>query len=366
MPRTPHRSHRSAAPRRTTLLAVTLVTALVLAACGSSKNAPDADAGEARSTTTAAAGGDPTEGVALTGATCEGGDTAGELELTDASGTVTLPGVATKVVALEWTYVEDLLAVGVQPIGVADVPGYGTWVRAEPALDAGVEDVGSRQEPSIERIRRLQPDLIITSADREGGAGIDQLTDIAPVLSFDAYPSDGTTQWEEMTTTFCTVATAVGKADEADAVLRDLDAKIAEGRTAIEDADLPTEEVVLAQGEGTPDAPMFRMFTDNAMVMQLVNGLGLENGWDGPEEEYGFNSVTLEGLVDAGDAWFLPVAPDDALAEFNEKYGDSPIWTSLGFVQEDRIRPLGNDAWFFGGPLSADYLVDKIVEALTA
>lgn len=333
-------------PRRAAM-ATLLVAAMVLAACGSSKNAPDAS---------------PTT-RSQPSATDDGG--AGGIELTDVNGTQTLQEPAVRVVALEWTYVENLLAVGVNPVGVADVPGYGQWVRAEPALPGDTADVGSRQEPSIERIRRLEPDLIITASPREG-SNADALADIAPVLTFNAYPTDGTSQWDEMTETFTTVAKAVGKEDAAEQVLEDLDAKMAEGKQTLAEADLETTDVVLAQGEGTPDAPMFRLFTDNAMVMQVVTDLGLENGWDGPEEEYGFNSVSLEGLTAAGEAWFLPVAPDDALASFDEKYGDSPIWTSLGFVQADRVRPLGNDVWFFGGPLSADYLVDKIVGALTA
>ncbi|CAN5551557.1 iron-siderophore ABC transporter substrate-binding protein [soil metagenome] len=338
---TTHRPRRAA-------LATFLVAATLLAACGSSKNAPDAE----KTATTKAPAADAGDAKAIS--------------LTDINGTQSLEEPAVKVVALEWTYVEDLLAVGVQPVGVADVPGYGQWVRADPALGKDVVDVGSRQEPSIERIRRLQPDLIITAAPREG-INADALADIAPVLTFDAYPTDGkVTQWDEMTQTFTTIARAVGKEDRAETVLADLDAKLAEGKKTLAAADLSTESVVLAQGEGTPDAPMFRMFTDNAMVMQVVRDLGLKNGWDGEEESYGFNSVTLEGLTAAGDAWFLPVAPDDALDAFNDKYADSPIWTSLGFVKVDRVRPLGNDVWFFGGPLSADYLVDKIIAALTA
>ncbi len=30
----------------------------------------------------------------------------------------------TRIVALEWVYVENLLALGIQPVGVADIDGY--------------------------------------------------------------------------------------------------------------------------------------------------------------------------------------------------------------------------------------------------
>ena len=44
-------------------------------------------------------------------------------------GTTELPAPAKRVVVLEWTYAEDLLAVGVQPVGSADIANYKKWVN---------------------------------------------------------------------------------------------------------------------------------------------------------------------------------------------------------------------------------------------
>ena len=52
-----------------------------------------------------------------------------------------------RVVALEWLPAELLLALGVTPYGVADIPNYRLWVN-EPALPASVIDVGLRPEPT--------------------------------------------------------------------------------------------------------------------------------------------------------------------------------------------------------------------------
>ena len=105
-------------------------------------------------------------------------DTQGGLTVTDSRGQVSLEGPAKKVVALEWTYAEDLLAVGVEPVGVADIKGYHDWITAGPRLDDGVKEVGTRQQPSLETIRALEPDLIITSKHR-AEANIDDLEKIA-------------------------------------------------------------------------------------------------------------------------------------------------------------------------------------------
>lgn len=90
----------------------------------------------------------------------------GPIVLQDALGEVKLDKPAKRVVALEWTYAEDVLAVGVQPVGVADIENYKKWVNIEPKLDDQVADVGTRQEPSLESIAALEPDLIITATWR--------------------------------------------------------------------------------------------------------------------------------------------------------------------------------------------------------
>ena len=48
-----------------------------------------------------------------------------------------------RIVALEWLPVELMLALGVTPYGVADIPNYRMWVN-EPVLPDSVIDVGLR------------------------------------------------------------------------------------------------------------------------------------------------------------------------------------------------------------------------------
>jgi ferric hydroxamate transport system substrate-binding protein len=112
----------------------------------------------------------PTAEPAATAAPAETAPAAGTtgfpVTIENARNDVTLEGPAQRVVALEWTYVEDLLALGIQPVGVADIEGYNSWVKVPVALDPSVEDVGLRGEPNLEKIAALKPDLIIDVAFR--------------------------------------------------------------------------------------------------------------------------------------------------------------------------------------------------------
>jgi iron complex transport system substrate-binding protein len=91
-----------------------------------------------------------------------------------------------RIVGLEWLPVELLLALGIKPYGIADIPNYNLWVN-EPALPAGVIDVGLRTEPNLELLTQMKPSFLVWSAGY--GPSADVLARIAPGQGFNF--SDG-------------------------------------------------------------------------------------------------------------------------------------------------------------------------------
>lgn len=282
-----------------------------------------------------------------------------------ALGELEIEGTPERVVVLEWTYAEDLLAVGVQPVGVADVEGYTTWLNVEPALSDDVADVGTRQEPSLESIAALEPDLIIGIQFRHEPI-YDDLSSIAPTLLFNPYPEDPSFgQLDEMRQTFLAIAEAVGRTAEAEQVLSDLDASFEEAASALEEAGAAGTPFLLVQAFTSQDQPQMRVFTDTSMASQIMERIGLENAWEGEFDPYGFNTVGVEALTTVDDAsFFYVVQSDDDV--FANQWAENPVWQSLAFVQEGRTYPLGGDTWLFGGPLSSQLIAEKIVDALAS
>lgn len=86
-----------------------------------------------------------------------------------------------RIVALEWLPAELLLALGVTPLGVAEIPNYQLWV-AEPRLPESVIDVGFRTEPNMELLAQLRPSLIVYSAGY--GPSVEKMSRIAPTMGF--------------------------------------------------------------------------------------------------------------------------------------------------------------------------------------
>ena len=65
-----------------------------------------------------------------------------------------------RIVALEWLPVELMLALGITPYGVADIPNYNLWVN-EPKIPDSVIDIGLRTEPNLELLTQMKPSYLV-------------------------------------------------------------------------------------------------------------------------------------------------------------------------------------------------------------
>lgn len=317
------------------LMVITAFLLLILTACSSTEEEPAAPAEEA-------------EPVTIQGT----------------NGEVALDAPAKKVVVLEWTYAEDLLAVGVQPAGMADISEYEDYVNIEPQLDETVVDVGGRQEPNLEAIAALEPDLIIGVSFRHDDM-IEQLETIAPTVIFNPYPEDESIDlYQEMETTFLEIAKAVGKTTEGEQVLVDLEAQYEEKAAELEAADLKTKDVILTLAYSGAQAPEIRVFTPNSMASIILERLGLNNVHEPDQFEiFGSSTFNVEGLVKYEDANYLYTVPEADNIYENQLAGN-PVWENLAFVKEGRTYDLGADTWLYGGPLSAETLMNQMTDVL--
>lgn len=290
-----------------------------------------------------------------------------QITLTDSRGQeVVLDGPATRTVGLEWNVVEHLVSLGVMPVGVADVEGYGNWVQAEP-LTGEVADVGVRGEPSVEAIAALAPDLVVATDDLPEAA-VTQLESIAPVLL--VRPADAADPIGQMRENLELLATATGKQAEAEQLLGAFDAKLDEGRAAIAEAGLAGRPIAFADGFVDGGALSIRPFTEGSLVGGVNTELGLVDAW--PMEgdaDYGLASTDVEGLTNLpADTLFVFYA-NDAAAGGNDPFvgalEGNAVWQSLPFAQSGDTYRLPDGIWMFGGPSSMQAYVDALVSALT-
>lgn len=330
------RSHATA-----TVTAALTAAALALAGCGTSRPAEDSASGKDGSSASTPAG---------------------PVTLTDATGAeVTLDKPAATVVATEWNVVEDLVALGVAPAGVADVKGYTAWDTAAP-LTGTPKDIGMRGEPSTDTIAALAPDLIVATTDLTSSA-VAQLRRIAPVLVVRS--ADASDQIGLMTRDLDLIARATGRTEQAAAVESAFDAKLASAGAALKAAGRSGASYAFADGYVVSNQVSIRAYTSGSLVGAVNERLGLRNAWkvEG-DKDYGLATTDVEGVTGLGDTHFAYIANDVDGDPFADSLAKNAVWTSQQFVKAGHVHRLPDGIWMFGGPLSMGAYVDAVVAAL--
>ncbi|MGI8314274.1 ABC transporter substrate-binding protein [Halobacillus mangrovi] len=318
----------------------------VLAACGGGEDTEES-------------GGSESEGEQSE----EKSDESRSVTIEDAMGEKTIEGTPKKVVVLEWTYAEDLQALGMEPVGVAGLDSYGDWVDVGIPFSDSVKDVGTRAEPNLEAISRLDPDLIIGVKFRHEGIA-DKLESIAPTVMFSPYSEEAAQdQYKNMIDEFNTIAKVVDKEDKADEVLNNMEKTFKEQQERLKEAGKDGMDYVITQAFTSQNTPTLRLFTDNSIVAKVMNKMGMNNAYESDKLEiYGYTSTTVETLQNYQDANFFYIVQEEDNIFTNQLKGN-PAWEKLKFVKENRTYKMPGDTWTFGGPLSAEVLAKQVVDA---
>lgn len=336
-------------------LAGAAALALALTGCGTTQSTPAADASGAAATSTSEGCADDTTTTST-----------GPVELTDAFGrTVTLDQPAERVAVLEWQQIEDVLTLCLTPVAVADADGYRTWNSAE-ELPESVESVGTRQEPNLDALFATEPDLVIVEAYTRDDAIIDQLEEYGiPVLAtIGANAEDPIAQ---MLDTFDLIAQATGREERAEVVTEEFEQHLADAKAEVEGATPEVSDFVYFDGYVDGGNVSIRPFGQGSLVGELGEELGLTNAWTGEvDPAYGLGQTDIEGMTTVGDANFFYTGTEDPDYEsFIDAAESNPAWASIPAVAEGRVTAFPAGIWTFGGPRSAEQIIDAYVAAIT-
>ncbi|UHA73581.1 ABC transporter substrate-binding protein [Paenibacillus sp. 481] len=281
-------------------------------------------------------------------------------KLNHLKGEIEIKGTPQRVVVLEWSSLEDVLALGVKPVGAADIDGYKKWVNIKPDMLEGVTDVGSRVEPNLEIIQSLKPDLII-GVDRIEPF-YDKLSDIAPTILFNKTTEQDPDAYAMMERNLKLAADALNKQVEGEKVLKEVNDAIAALAGKVKEAGKADTEFVLVQAFTMKNVPTMRYLSDNSMSAKVFNKLGLKNAFQPTKYVQTMEEGGVEALLPLKKANFFYIVQDDDHI-FKNQLKENPVWKNLDFVKENRTYAMGGDTWLFGGPLSAQLIAERAVGA---
>ena len=264
----------------------------------------------------------------------------------DAKGEFTLDKTPSRVVALEYSFVDALAQVGVSPVGVADDNKIDRILPQVREKIAAWQSVGTRSQPSLEVIASLKPDLIIADPSRHT-AVFEELKKIAPTVMFDSRHES----YQENLETVQKIGDLVGKSAE-------MKAKINEHNDYI--ANIAKNLGV--QGKkasfGTSREDKFNIQNDNGYVGSFLTTLGFAP--TKLNSDQAFVEINLEQLVmEKPEYLFIAHYRDESIAR---KWEAEPLWKAIPAVKANHVYSVDSDMWARGRGLEASKIMAKQIE----
>ena len=264
----------------------------------------------------------------------------------DAKGEFTLDKTPSRVVALEYSFVDALAQVGVSPVGVADDNKIDRILPQVREKIAVWQSVGTRSQPSLEVIASLKPDLIIADPSRHT-AVFEELKKIAPTVMFDSRHES----YQENLETAQKIGDLVGKSSE-------MKAKINEHNDYI--ANIAKNLGV--QGKkasfGTSREDKFNIQNDNGYVGSFLTTLGFAP--TKLNSDQAFVEINLEQLVmEKPEYLFIAHYRDESIAR---KWEAEPLWKAIPAVKANHVYSVDADMWARGRGLEASKIMAKQIE----
>ncbi|MEU4197981.1 iron-siderophore ABC transporter substrate-binding protein [Kribbella sp. NPDC026611] len=260
-----------------------------------------------------------------------------------ALGSVQLEKKPSRVVVLDSGELDDVLALGITPVGMATTAGQNGVPSYLAGKAQGIKTVGGISELNLETIASLKPDLILGSKLRANDL-YDKLSAIAPTV-FSIRPGF---PWKE---NFLLVADALGEETKATELLNDYQKRADEVKSKVQGT--PTISLVrFRPGE-------IRLYGNLSFIGVILKDIGLPRPKIQDVQDLAVE-VSQENIGKADGDWlfYSSYGKPDTTAENTVVNGT--LWKSLAAVKSAHAARVNDEVWFLGlGPLGAmNVLID--------
>lgn len=287
-------------------------------------------------------------GLALAACSKEDNNTS-SMEATESASESTAENAVTpRVVVLNTGQLENVLSLGIVPVGAAKAKGgvvIPEFVRENFGSGADLDsiaDCGLRDNPDLETIASLKP-TIICANQRTDEAIINQLKEIAPVVL-------GKGRGVNWKPDLLTIGEGLGMGEQAQQLLDSYEEGVAQLKEKL-GANPPTVSFLRTKGD------QFEVFGPNSFTGTIAEDLGLPR----PENQAAITETGLElsaeelGQADADWIFYGSRAGDPSPA-------DTTVWSTLKAVEKKQAVEVDYEPWFVNASVFAASLVVQDLE----
>ncbi|WP_327086886.1 iron-siderophore ABC transporter substrate-binding protein [Nonomuraea sp. NBC_01738] len=269
-----------------------------------------------------------------------------------AMGETKVPETPKRVVVLDTDKLDTMVSLGLTPVGAAQAAENQAWPAYLGSALSQTKAVGTLQQPNLEAIMALKPDLILGTKFRQA-AFYDKLSKIAPTVFTEKV---GVT-WKE---NFTLDAEALGKSGEAAKLMTAYETRAKSvGETF---AKLKVSIVRFMPTE-------IRMYGPESFSGIVVGDAGIprpEAQLLASQPDKRFGKLSQENVAQAdGDAVFYS-AYGEAAAKSQASVTGGPLWKNLKAVSSGNAHNVDDEVWMLGiGVTAANGILDDLDKYLT-
>jgi len=268
--------------------------------------------------------------------------------LEHAMGTTCVPKSPKRVVVLDTGELDSVLALGVKPVGAVTALGAG-FPSYLGSRTQGIHDVGTIQEPSLERILALKPDLILTSKLRHGQL-YNQLSKIAPTVMAETVG----VVWKD---NLKLNARALGREAQANKLLSAYHTRLKKLQLSVDRSKTTISIVRFVPGQT-------RLMQRANFIGTILDDAGLARPASQRKSTF-MDVASPERIPDMDGSFLFYSTYGPAEATPMSQYQQHPLWARLSAVNNKRAIPVNDDHWFLGiGILAANRVIDDLEQHL--
>ncbi|SEA17594.1 iron complex transport system substrate-binding protein [Porphyromonadaceae bacterium KH3R12] len=277
------------------------------------------------------------------------------ITVTHTLGTVEVPVNPERVIALDFSALENLDYLGIKPVAIpkSGIPSHLSKYKDDPSI----ADVGTVVEVNLEKINELQPDLIII-----GGRLADfykDLSAIAPVI----YPTVmGTTDFLGVfKSNLDDLGRIFNKQDELDRAFAEIETKVEEMKAKVEASD--ERALILLHNRGR-----FSAYGSGSRFGIIHDVLGFQEAEKGLGTQIHGTPVSSEFVQKANPDIIFIVDRSMIVgnAVMDKEEVENKLVKQTNAAQNGRIFYLNPEVWYLagGGITSVNMMIDEVSKAL--
>jgi iron complex transport system substrate-binding protein len=263
-----------------------------------------------------------------------------------AMGKTEITGKPKRVVVLDTGELDSVLALGITPVGAVRTDATTGLQSYLADRTRDVTMIGTNNDPNLEAIAALQPDLILSSRLRHE-ALYDKFSQLAPTVFAEKV---GVT-WKE---NFLLAGDALGKREEAERILAGYEQKAKQvGRQFGDPGSLAVSMVRFYPAN-------IRLYGEGSFIGTILRDAGFTRPRS-QQVDKTFVEVSPEQVAQAdGDVLFYS-AYGSSGKDAQDKLTANPLWQRLGAVSAGRAYEVSDDLWYLGiGPIAADLVLEDM------